>query len=112
MDFANQTQQTSTFFTAHPESFHIFWLIIVFVLNFIISRFFSIQLVKAGYIKKYIIIAKSKSKVKVINPEYKKLFILWFFPVVGAAGLMALYITCAVANILVAIKQKLFLNHI
>src|SRR5258708_25018234 len=116
MEFANQAHETSTFFTAHPEPFHLFWLIVVFVLNFIIARFFSIHLVKAGYVKKYstiILITKvGKRRHMVLTGEYKKLFILWFFPIVCAAGLMALYITCALAKTLVAIKQKLFLNHI
>lgn len=116
MDFANQAHETSTFFTAHPEPFHLFWLIVVFVLNFMIARFFSIQLVKAGYVKKYAIVTlitqAGKIKKSILTGDYRKLFILWFFPIVGAAGLIALYITCACAKTLVAIKQKLFLNHI
>lgn len=116
MDFANQAHETSTFFTAHPEPFHIFWLVVMFITNFAIARFISIQLVKAEYVKKYssIVLITKKGKIKnaILSEDYKKLFILWFFPVVGAAGLIALYITCAFAKTLVVIKQKLFLNHI
>lgn len=112
-------QHTSTFFTAHPEPFHIFWFVVIFILNFMICRYLSIQLVKAKYIQKHptMTLVTKKGKRQVINTnvttqEYKKLFLFWFVPVVGAAGLIALYITNMVKETVINIKNKLFLHHI
>jgi len=104
-------------FTPHPTSGFIWIFGMVFFLNFFICRDLSIKLVKAGYIKKYIYIAPKldinpEYRKQMMNPEYKKLFILWFFPIVGVFGLIALYIICVVAKFLAVAKQKLFLNHI
>lgn len=121
MEFADQTlNQTSGFFTASPEPFHIFWFIVAFVLNFILCRYISIKLVQGGYITKHpmVLCANKKGQLKylpnhkVVSEEYKKLFLFWFVPVVGAGSLIALYITCVCAKTLVAIKRTLFLSHI
>jgi len=123
MELTNQVEQATTFFTMHPESFHIFWFAVIFILNFLISRYLSLQLIKNGYVLKhpFVIVINHKNKKpkrKVVfhtgktTEDYKRLFILWFVPVVGACGLLALYITCTTARTLVAIKQKLFLTHI
>jgi hypothetical protein len=112
-------QHTSTFFTAHPEPFHIFWFVVIFILNFMICRYLSIQLVKAGYIRKHplmVVTNKKRSKqvpnTAVTTEEYKKLFLFWFVPVVGAAGLIVLYVTHMVKTTVINIKNKLFLQHI
>lgn len=120
MEFANETHQVTTFFSSYPESFHIFWFVVAFIINFFICRYVSIKLVTAGYIRKHpiVTIVDKKGKLqkavntKIKTSQFNKLFLFWFVPIVGVFGLITLYISCVMMKYVILAKQKLFLNHI
>jgi hypothetical protein len=120
MTFGNESHQAMSFFTSHPEPFHIFWFVLIFVANFVIARYLTIKLVMGGYVQKNPIALSVDKKGKLrsvvltnqLTEDYRKLFLFWFVPIFGVFGLLSLYITCTTAKTLIAIKQKLFLNHI
>lgn len=117
MDFVTQTSQIA----GHPQSYHIFWFVVLFIGNFLACRYLSIMLVNAGFIRKHpiVTVVNKKGKLrKAINTKkttenFQKLFIFWFIPVFGIMSLTALYLSVwTKKHVLLPAKQRMFLNHI
>ncbi len=93
--------------------------VITFVLNFFIARYFTIQLIKDGFIAKHntLLIRKKNKVVRAVNTaettlRFQKCIITWFFPVVGALCMFGLWFICVTVSFVIRTSQKLFLNHI
>ena len=98
----------------------VLFVIFLFVTNFIFCRYMSIKIVSAGYVRKHPVVkvvnAKGKIKnavnTKVTTEEFKRLFFFWFVPIIGAFGMIALYMSGATTVFLKRVTPKLFLNHL
>jgi hypothetical protein len=90
---------------------------LVFVLNFFISRWLTIILMKEGFITRHPVVDRKKTGEPIFNPmkkseNFQKCILLWFFPVVGASGLFVLLFTQTTIRFVRKVSVKLFLNHI
>lgn len=88
----------------------------LFVLNFVISRWLTIVLLQNGFITKNPIVDRKRNGKPIFNPmknsdEFQKAILLWFFPVIGALGLLALLIVHSTLRFFKKVSVRLFLQH-